>query len=290
MKAELIVDAPIDNQKKVWVKIIQKPHFDHPLHYHKLCELTWIEKGYGKLIIGDYVGDFMEGELIFEGPGLPHLWKSDNIFYSKNDFITKAIAIYFSPEFLLSIIEGADSREKWNDILIKSERGLRLFGNTKVLLISLITKIVSSKGLERIGLFLQALGVILRTNEYDMLASANYQNTFNEQDMDRFNLVYQFLLNNFERDIKIEEVASLCNMTATSFCRFFKSKTQKTFIQFLNEIRIGHACKLLQNENKSVSDVCYESGFNSPVNFFNFFKLITNRTPAEYRKIIRKLE
>jgi AraC-like DNA-binding protein len=102
--------------------------------------------------------------------------------------------------------------------------------------------------------------------------------------MERFNDVYQFLLRNFSRDIMLEEVARICNMTPNAFCRYFKQKTQKTFTRFLNEIRIGHARKLLQNENYSIKDICYECGYNNPVNFFSFFKQITGQTPKAFRQ------
>jgi len=93
-------------------------------------------------------------------------------------------------------------------------------------------------------------------------------------------------MHRFHRNISLQEVASVSNMSPTAFCRFFKSRTQKSFIQFLNELRVGHACKLLQDEKHSIADVCYESGFNNLANFNKFFRAIKNKTPPAYRKII----
>jgi len=291
MKAELIVDAPIVNQKRIWIKALQKPYFDHPFHYHPVCELTWIETGHGKLIVGDYVGNFSDGELILENAWLPHLWKCDQSFYDQNStsFI-KAIALYFPSTLIPNLIDDQESISLYKDALRKAERGLRFYGQTKFEIIELIKGISStSNALLQLTQFLQIIYIITKTTEFENLAGISYKNNYDDQDMVRFNEVYNFLLQNFKQDIKLADVANICNMTPNSFCRFFKAKTQKTYTRFLNELRIGHACKLLQKYNGSVTDICYESGYNSPVNFFKFFKLITQRTPQEYRKYIKSI-
>jgi YesN/AraC family two-component response regulator len=290
MKAELVVDAPIMGQKKIWVKKIYKPYFDHPFHYHQLCELVWLEKGHGKLIIGDYVGNFSEGELILKNAGLPHLWRCDAVFYEQQkELYTKATTTYFPPSLIPSITDDSESITRYNDLLNKAERGLRFYGKSKEQIIELIKKVAVTEGLEQFGYFFQIIDVIIKTEEFEFLASIGYKNSNNNQDMDRFNEVYQFLLKKFDSDIMLSEVAAICNMAPNSFCRYFKNRTQKTFVRFLNELRIGHACKLLQNENFSVQNICYECGYNNPVNFFKFFKLITNKTPNEYRQHIKKM-
>lgn len=291
MKAELIIEAPIMDRKMIWVKKINKPHFDHPFHYHPLCELVWVEKSYGKLIIGDYAGNFSEGELVFKNVELPHLWRCDAVFYKKKKNLgTKAVALFFPPSLIPNITDDQESISLYNDLLYKAARGLRIRGKTKEKAVMLIKKIEAAKGLEQLGLFMQVIDLLGRSKEFEYLASVGYKNMHNEQDMTRFNDVYTFVLKNFHDDITLHEVSQICNMSPNSFCRFFKNKTSKTFIRFLNEIRIGHACKLLQNDNYSVQEICYECGYNNPVNFFKFFKLITGKTPKEYRRHLRNME
>lgn len=285
MKPELIVDAPILGEKKIWVKKINKPYFDHPFHFHKLCELTWVEKSHGKLIIGDYVGNFSENELVLASPELPHLWKCDASYYRKNSSLyTKAIGLYFPQEFIHSISDDTTATSMYGELMCKAERGMRFYGDTKTKVISKLRELIQSNGLLQLGTFLQVIDILSYSNEFEYLASVGYKKSSNSNDMERFNEVYQFLLKNFSRDIMLEEVARVCNMTPNSFCRFFKQKTQKTFTYFLNEIRIGHAKKLLQSKNYTIKDICYECGYNNPVNFFSFFKQMTNQTPREYRK------
>lgn len=285
MKPELIVDAPIIGEKKIWVKKIYKPHFDHPFHFHKLCELTWVENGHGKLIIGDFVGNFAEGELILASPELPHIWQCDPVYYKKKKkLFTKAIGLYFPLEFINRVTDDTGSISLYNELMHKAERGLRFHGQTRLKIIEKVKEVTQCSGLVQLGTFLQIVDILSKSKEFTALASIGYKSSTNENDMERFNDVYQFLLMNFNRDIMLGEVARICNMTPNAFCRYFKQKTQKTFTRFLNEIRIGHARKLLQNENYSIKDICYECGYNNPVNFFSFFKQITGQTPKAFRQ------
>jgi AraC-like DNA-binding protein len=296
MKPELIIDAPILNKKEIWVKKINKPHFDHPFHFHQLCELVWVEKSYGKLIIGDYVGSFSEGEVILVAPQLPHLWQCDPIFYTnKKELYTNAVGLYFPQAFVTTITDDPNITGSYKQLLTKAQRGLRFYGKTKDVIIEKIKAICNTEAFEQLGYFLHIIDILIKTSEYELLAGLNYKSIQNENDMTRFNEVNQFLLKNFNRDISLGEVAKICNLTPNAFCRFFKLKTQKTFIRFLNEIRIGHACVLLQNQNNTINDIIYECGFNNPINFYKFFKQITNKTPKEYRvnfdqkKIMRQI-
>lgn len=284
MKAELIIDAPIVERKDIWVKKIHKPHFDHPFHFHQVCELVWVQQGYGKMIIGDYIGNFSDGELILHGTGLPHLWQCDKVYYNQTKLQTKALTLYFSSQFILNISDDATISAASKKLLTKAQRGLRIKGNTRKIILEHMAALEHSIEFERLSHFLSIVHTLNHSKEYDYLASVSYKSSKTEFDLNRFTEVYQFLLNNFQRDIMLEEVAEICNLTPNAFCRYFKSKTQKTLSRFLNELRIGHACKLLQNEAATVDNICYECGYNTPVNFFKFFKLITRKTPNEYRK------
>lgn len=286
MKAELIVDAPIVGQKRIWTKEIHYPHFDHPFHFHQLCELVWIEKGHGKLIMGDYIGDYHEGDLMLIGPEMPHLLQSDAIYFERLNLITKAIAIYFPQDLILQITDDTDSVTFYQNLMKRAQRSVRFFGDTKCLTFDKINKLRNSTGLSRIGVFLQIIDILSKATDYESLASITYRTSFDEKEMTRFNDVYQFLLKNFASDIALKEVAEISHMSPNSFCRFFKLKTQKTFVQFLNEIRIGNACKLLQSDNYSLKEICYQSGYNNPTSFHTAFKQIMKMTPIEYRESV----
>jgi len=291
MKASLLVDAPILDKKRIWIKKVYKPFFDHEFHFHKTYEFSWIAEGSGKMIAGDYLGQFEKGELFMLGLGLPHILRCDPQDYiPKQKKYTKAYSIYFTGEYISSITDDPDLLAALGTLLQRSERGFRVHGETKKTATAITKKIIETDGFERLGLFLQLLHLLSHTPDYTLLASPGYKLQPSQNDMNRFKEVYDYLFKNFQHQITLAEVAGICSMTTNAFCRFFKLKTQKTFVRFLTEIRIGHACKLLQDQNQNIKNLCYECGFNNPVFFFRSFKKITGKTPMEYRKGIVYLD
>jgi len=260
-----------------------------PFHFHNLCELVWIEKSYGKRIVGDHIDNFEDGDLVLMGPNLPHIWLNDKIFQQEligND--VKSTVIYFPPDFLLNLTDEHNILNPTEDLILRSARGLRFYGETSKKVVEILSHISEKEGFKKIIQFLQVIEILSTSHEYNYLASLSFKNSYDEKDTGRINKVYQFLMQNFQRDINLEEVADLCNMTTNSFCRFFKMRTQKSLTQFINELRIGHACKLLQNEENSIADICYQCGYNNLTNFNKFFRTITGKKPSEYRKQLKE--
>lgn len=286
MKAQLI-DVVLSGKRTIQIKKVDKFFLDSPFHFHQLCELVWVEKSFGKRIVGDNVNNFEAGDLILMSPNLPHIWQNDPVFLrKKKGFKAKAIVVYFPPDFLLNLSDESSVIQPTQELIKKATRGLKFYGKTHARATKILSNISEDDGLKKILDFLNVIEILSHSKEYEYLASISYKNTYDEKDTGRINSVYQFLIQNFHRNISLEEVAGIGNMSPTAFCRFFKSRTQKSFIQFLNELRIGHACKLLQDEEYSVADVCYESGYNNLANFNKFFKSITSKSPSEYRKNI----
>ena len=284
MKAQLI-DISISGTKNIQIKKVDQFFLNTPFQFHKYCELVWIKESFGKRVVGDKVDNFEEGDLVLMGPDLPHIWLNDPIFHLKKKGLrAKAVVVYFPHDFILNLSDEPEVIQPTANLLKKARRGLFFYGNTHKEVIRLLSKVEETDGFKKILTFLQVIEVLSRSKDYNYLSSISYENLNDQRDTTRINTVYQFLMQNFHRDIKLQELAGLSNMTPNAFCRFFKSRTQKSFTRFLNELRIGHACKLLQDESYSVADVCYESGFNNPANFNKFFKSITKKTPSEYRR------
>jgi AraC-like DNA-binding protein len=284
MKAQLI-DIGLSHSKKIHIKKVDKFFLDEPFHFHHLCELVWVEESFGKRIIGDSIGNFEDGDLILMGPELPHIWQNDEIYYrKKKGHRVKATVIYFPADLPLNLTDEQNILNPIQELIKKAARGLAFYGSTRQKVSQILSAISGEEGLTKIINFLEVIDILSQSTEYKQLTSISFKNLYDEKDTDRINKVYQFLMQNFYRDINLQEVSDLCNMTPNAFCRFFKSRTQKSFTQFLNELRIGHACKLIQNEAYSIADVCYESGYNNLTNFNKFFKSITGLTPSGYRK------
>lgn len=287
MKAQLI-DVSLSGIKSIQIKKVDQFFLDTPFHFHHLCELVWVEKSYGKRIVGDHVDNFDDGDLILMGPNLPHIWQNDQVFHrKKKGYRVKATVIYFPSDFLLNLTDEQTILRPTQELIRRSSRGLKFNGVTNQKVSAILSAISEEEGFKKIIHFLQAIDILSQSREYEYLASLSFKNLYDEKDTGRIHKVYQHLIQNFHRDIELQEVSNLCYMTPNAFCRFFKSRTQKSFTQFLNELRIGHACKLLHDENYSIADVCYECGYNNLANFNKFFKTITQTTPSEYRKKLK---
>ena len=271
------------------VKKLQEPFFDPNWHFHPHYQLFTVIKGTGTRFIGDDIRHFEEGDTVFLGPNMPHLWRSDRNYFEKESLLkTEGIVVYFKEDFL-----GNDFFEKPEMFDIKSflknsERGLDLKGTLGAEMVSDLNELLGLTGFEGISKLLNILHKLSVTNDYQYISSSNYTNTHKISETERMRIVHEYVLKHFKENINLSTVASLSNMTEAAFCRYFKSRTNKTFSDFVKEIRIGNACKILQDENKSISQTCYESGYNTVSNFNNQFKSLKGVSPLQYQKLYRR--
>ena len=271
------------------VKKLQEPFFDPNWHFHPHYQLFTVIRGTGTRFIGDDIRHFEEGDTVFLGPNMPHLWRSDrNYFEKESQLKTEGIVVYFKEDFL-----GTDFFEKPEMFDIKSflknsERGLDITGKMGAEIVIDLNELLGLTGFEGISKLLNILHKLSVTNDYQYISSSNYTNTHKISETERMRIVHEYVLKHFKENINLSTVASLSNMTEAAFCRYFKSRTNKTFSDFVKEIRIGNACKMLQDENKSISQTCYESGYNTVSNFNNQFKSLKGVSPLQYQKLYRR--
>ncbi|HRP54431.1 AraC family transcriptional regulator [Agriterribacter sp.] len=282
----LFIDVGINENQLIYFKKIDTAYLDTPFHFHPNCELVYIEEGYGKKVVGNSVSTFNEETLILMGPDTPHILTNDDIYYKGNKNLrSKAIVIYFSPSLLRLFLTPKDL-QPFNTLINKSLRGLEITGKTRNVIREKMSGIMEKEGLSRLIIFFGILEILAYTTEIKYLSSKNFVNTFNAKDTDRINTVYQFLMQNFKQEIRLDEVAAIAHLAPTAFCRFFRQHTGKTFSSFLNELRVRHAGELLHNHENSITQISYECGYHNPTNFNKFFKEITGMTPSAYRKKI----
>lgn len=241
-------------------------------------------KGNGTRFIGDSVKPFKTGDITFTGSNLPHLWRSDQEQeQDQNIAWSKGVVIYFKEDFLGDNFLRTQEAIRLKNLFAKSLRGMEFTGQTAMKLQKMILELVTLEGLDGILHLLNILKTISQTEDYNLLASPGYTNTLREADTERMYMVYAYVMKNFRNKIALSKVAEMTNMTPTSFSRYFKVHANKSFTQFVSEIRIGHACKLLIEKKKNISSACYESGFQTLSNFNKQFKTITKRTPRQYK-------
>jgi len=261
------------------------PHVNNRWHYHKEVELIHFKKGEGTQFIGDNIKRFKAGEVALVGSNLPHYWRFDDSYFEENAKVVADVrVVHFCEDFwgnnFLELPENAAIKS----VLEKAKRGLQITGRTRMAVAEILEDLLDADGPQRIILLIKALVTISGCKQLEPLASMGFKHDFMEAENDRINDIYDYTLKNFKRPIQLDEIASVANISPNSFCRYFKSRTRKTYSQFLIEIRVGHACKLLIESGLSIKQLCYESGFNNFTSFHKYFKLITGKSPLIYQK------
>ena len=243
-------------------------------------------EGRGKRIVGDSVEFFYEGDLVFLGSNIPHVWYSDEEYYTEASPVrSKAIVVYFNKSIFGDDFYKLPETQLLRSLFHKAERGMKITGEAKAKLVAVIEQMVHASGISKIIMLLQVLEMLGKNADFELLASIGYQHSYDSKDNYKLDQVFQYVSQNFFQDISLDEVSSICHLTPQSFCRFFKKRTQKTFIDFLSEFRVSHAKKLLvEKEDISIAQIGYECGFNNISNFNKVFKSKTGLTPKEYKR------
>lgn len=267
---------------------VNEAHFYPLWHCHPECEIMLIERGTGTCFAGDYIGSFNAGDIFLFGPNIPHLLRNPKKYFDANSRLrAKATVIYFRQDFwgegFLNITEMKQIRE----ILKKSQHGIILPASQSAGIAASLRKIKNAEGFERLSLLMKILYEFSREKSYSLLSSFPQNETPSSEKIERLNKASDFIMKNFHRKIYLKELADISYMSPTAFCRYFRKHTGKSLIEFLNEIRIGHACRLLVESSKSISEICYESGFTSVTNFNIQFKKNKKISPHEYQGLFR---
>lgn len=277
------VDAGKDHSFSVREDIL--PYLYNHWHFHPELELTLIRKGKGIRLVGDSLEEFDDGDIILLGSNLPHMWRNDPDYFEKDSALhVEAIAIHFMEYFWGHTFHDMPELRSIRDLFEKARQGIRVKGATRDRVQQKMEAIAQASGIKRVTILLEALELIALSGEFALLSSSGFTKTYNLTNTDKINDIYIYTFNNFKNRITIKQIAAEVNLSPHSFCRYFKTRTLKTFWQFLSEIRVGYACKLLIENKISISQICYESGFYNLSNFNRCFKSITHKTPLQYFK------
>lgn len=257
------------------------PYINSDWHYHEEIELIHFNKGAGRQFVGDSIRDFTQGDVVLVGSNLPHYWRFDDKFFEEGIDVKVA---HFKQDFWGEQFLDLPENVHIKTVLDNSKRGLQILGSAKLRIAQILDELLLEKGAMRIVLLMEALESIFCCEKSKPLSSIGFSNKAPKPENDRINVIYNFSLQNFNRNISIDEIASVAAISPHSFCHFFKSRTGKTYSRFLSEIRIGHATRLLIEANKTMKQVCYESGFNNSTSFHKVFKAITGKSPLSYQR------
>ncbi len=272
------------------VRQLREKHFDPVWHAHSEFQLFVVLEGTGTRFIGDSIKSFKPGELLLTGPHLPHLWRSDETYFDKKGkAISEGIVIYFHEHFLGEHMMEKEELNALKKLFSRAMYGLEFFGETREKIIGMMKQLTRLKGINSVIHLLHILENLARSHQYQLISSVTYQDTVNEAEAGRMNLVYEYVMKNFRQKIALNQMADLVNMTPTSFSRYFTMRNNKPFSRFLSEIRIKHACQLLAETEETIEHICYDSGFHTLSNFNKQFKEIMGKQPTQYKKEIGSL-
>jgi AraC-like DNA-binding protein len=246
-------------------------------HYHPEYEIVYVHKGSGRRHVGNHLGNYEDGELVFIGPNLPHSGFGYGVVGEHEEIVVQLKESFLGEGFLLS-----PEMKSIKTLFEHSHHGLTFYGETKQKVAEKLIKLPDLLHFDRMIEILQIFQLLATTHEFSTLNADGTKFDFNHKDEERINRVYRFVEENFMQAIDIQAVADLANLTVPSFCRYFKKMTHLTFTDFVNEFRVNHACRLL-NEQKPIIDVCFESGFNNVSHFNKTFKAVTGKSPRAYR-------
>lgn len=283
------------------VRLMQEPdksfiyyHENNPFtswHHHPEYELCLITKGRGKRMVGDSIDRFENNDLVLIGSYTPHECHCDPEYYNHPDgFQGEGIIIQFVHDFLGDTFFKIHENSELNKFLHDSTRGYSFFGETKKRIISIMLKMKEMNDCERFYTLFSIFKIFSTTKEFNILSSPAFNEPFWIDDLGPMQKALKFILQNFQKKISIKDLLEITNMSNTSFYAAFKQTYRMPFKDYLLNIRIGYACKLLTDPSQNISGIAYESGFENISNFNRQFKRIKSITPSQFQGQIKKIE
>lgn len=286
----LLQKLPLPSDSSFVLVDFDVPYFETPWHFHPEYEIVLVTESTGKRFVGEHIKEYNEGDLCFIGPNVPHLYRSHDEYYQANSVLrAKSIVIHFNEDFLgkdfFSLPEMSHIKALFNN----SSKVLDIIGETNEFITKKLLTMFSENPTRKLFSLLEILDKLARSEDYTFLTSGNNFGT-NIKDAERVNKVFEYVMKNFKNDIRLSEVADSIAMSEGSFSRYFKGRTNKNFSDFLTQVRVAHACKLLVEDRMGICDIGFESGFNNLSNFNRQFKEQMGITPTAYQKRFLKTD
>ncbi len=275
---------PVSANKNIILKNEIGPYFYQHLHRHDEMQLTWIERGEGTLVISNEMHAFSSGDIFCIGANQPHVFKSDPAYFSaKSKKSIKALTVFFNPNSQLKGLFSLAECLSISSLINKYSTGFIVPDDAGLDVAYKIKSLFNCEGILQLNKFLELLDFVAHITNLKVLSQHDQLGAVSENEGLKISRIYHYILMNYGKEISLEQIAEKANMTPQAFCRYFKKRTLRTFISFLNEVRINEACQKMVKENfESISLVAYNCGFNSVTHFNRVFKGIIGKSPTEY--------
>ena len=255
------------------------------IHSHKNFELNYISSGSGRRIVGNHISSYTKGDLVLLGPNISHCWE---VLEPGPEGQGECIVTHFYENIISSDFFNIPELSDIVSLLKEADGGILFKGpSTKKVAISL-QKMVNLEGLEQYIELLKVFSLLHQIKDREFLALPSSMPHTYVKDREQIDKIYEYVFQNVQNGIKLNDAASLVFMEPGSFCRYFKKKTNQTFMDYVKSVRIGIAARLLAETDKPVTRICFECGYNNLANFNHYFKVIMKKTPSEYRKAFKE--
>jgi AraC-like DNA-binding protein len=267
-------------------------HETHPFarwHNHPEYEICLITRGRGKRMVGDHIDRFEENDLLFLGPYLPHEWLCDEEYFTDQGFNGECIVIQFYENSIGNTFLDLPENINLKNFLFMAGRGCKVIGETCNQIAAMLRKTIAMNNTDRLYTVLAVFRILALKPEYILLASPSFIESFRSKENEPIKKVIQYILQNFQEEIRIQTLLELANMSNTSFCIAFKKTYRMTFQEYLKTVRVGYACRLLTEGIKTISEIAYASGFENISNFNRQFKHVKGLTPSAYKLQVEKM-
>ncbi len=251
------------------------------IHLHKNFELNYITAGSGRRIVGNHISSYTRGDLVLLGPNISHSWE---VLEPDTDGHGECVVTHFYENIISSDFFNIPELSEVVNLLEEAGSGILFKGAKTKKVGDSLKKMVHMKGLERYIELLKVFSLLLQFEEREFLALPSSLPDNYQKDREKIDKIYEYVFQHVQDGINLTEASQIVHMEPSSFCRYFKKKTNQTFMDYVKNVRIGIAARLLAETDKQITQICYECGYNNLANFNHYFKKVMKKTPSEYRK------
>jgi AraC-like DNA-binding protein len=284
----LYQDLTRPHDSSISVLNIDLKFFLVPWHYHPDTEIILITEGEGLRFVGDHVDSYRENDLVIVGSNLPHVWKSSKVHYDdRNEIRARCKVVHFREEEFGSNFWNLPSLKPVTTFLGQAGMGIHFSGSIIHWAREKIFEMEVQSPFDRLISLMELLKGLEADQGKEVLSSTLVAEQLDRSDGMRFNRVLEFIATHFRETISLEDISRHIHLTPTSFCRYFKDRTQKSFTRYLIEYRLSFACKMLTSTESNIQDIAFDSGFSNLAHFNEQFKKLYGLTPRQYRLVNR---
>ena len=275
---------PVSQEHSIMVQEDKMPYFYNHLHRHNETQITWILKGEGTLIAGTCMKRFQSGDIYIFGANQPHILKSDPVYFDKNSTReVHALTVFVDLRGPFGRILDLPEMNNVKKFMEATRTGIQVPSSHLQAVIEKMIMVKEARNGIRLACFIQLLQALCSIKKYKTLSTTHTEYAITESEGLRMNDIYQYTMSHFTENITLKQIAGVAHLTPQAFCRYFKKHTLKTYVAFLNEVRINEACKKIVSESfDSLASVAYQTGFTNAVTFNRVFKKITGQPPKKF--------